>query len=451
VRIGRVWVAIGILALVVAACSSSGTATQAPSQRPSTGPASAGPASVSPASAAASVAASTAPTTAPTTATASATAAAATASASGLGSAPPATNPSGIGAGEGELNLVIWTGYAEKGASDPAYDWVTPFETQTGCKVNTTDMTDSNNGVSLMQSGNYDGISASGDATTRLIQGGLVAPIDTSVLPNYANVFESLKNLPHNTVDGVNYGVPHGRGANLLAYNTEKVTTAPTSWAPIWENGSDYSGKISIYDSSIFIADAALHLKTTRPELGINDIYQLTQEQFDAAVDLLEQLDANKPLYWGTAADQIQSYTSGDVVVGTTWQYQVNVLQADNQPVEAVLPDEGSTGWSDTWMMSKTAAHPNCMLLWMNWMMSPEANAQATIWFGEAPTSQAACDAAEAISPGHCEAFHATDEAYFAKVAYWATPQEDCKDEDPATTCVTQDDWVQAWTDLRGS
>src|SRR3954451_14582753 len=155
------------------------------------------------------------------------------------GSAAPSPQAS-IGAGEGELNIITWAGYAERGASDPAYDWVTPFEKETGCKVNNTDMTDSNNGVALMQSGNYDGISASGDATTRLIQGGYVAPIDTSILPNYADVFEGLKNLPHNTVDGVNYGTPHGRGPNLLMYNTDKIKTAPTSWDPIWEGGSDY-------------------------------------------------------------------------------------------------------------------------------------------------------------------------------------------------------------------
>ena len=136
---------------------------------------------------------------------------------------------SGIGPGEGELNLVIWAGYAERGEVDPAYDWVTPFEEATGCMVNTTDMTDSNNGVSLMQSGGYDGISASGDATTRLIAGGTVAPVDTSIFTNYENVFDGLKDLPHNTVDGVNYGVPHGRGPNLLAYNTEVFPEAPTS------------------------------------------------------------------------------------------------------------------------------------------------------------------------------------------------------------------------------
>ena len=86
-------------------------------------------------------------------------------------------------------------------------------------------------------------------------------------------------------------------------------------------------------------------------------------------------------------------------------------------------------------MMAKAAKHPNCMLLWMDHMMSAEANAQATIWFGEAPTSPQACAAAEAISPGHCEQMHATDEAYFSKVHYWATPQADCKDADAATTC----------------
>ena len=220
------------------------------------------------------------------------------------GTAAPSPQAS-IGAGEGELNLVIWAGYAERGAVDPAYDWVTPFEEKTGCKVNTTDMTDSNNGVSLIQSGNYDGISASGDATTRLIAGGDVSPINTAILPNYANVFDGLKNLPHNTVDGVNYGVPHGRGPNLLGYNTEAVTPAPTSWDVMWEGGSAYKDKISVYDSSIYIADAALHLMNTKPELGIKDPYQLNDAQFAEAIKLLEMQRDNGATYWGTFSDQV--------------------------------------------------------------------------------------------------------------------------------------------------
>ncbi len=369
----------------------------------------------------------------------------------GGGAAATATPIGEIGEGEGELNLIIWAGYAERGDTDSAFDWVTPFEEETGCQVNTIDMTDSNNGVSLMQSGEYDGISASGDATTRLIASGLVAPVNTDLFENYDNVFDGLKDLPHNTVDGVNYGVPHGRGPNLLAWNTEELPEAPTGWSVIFEDGAEHAGDISIYDSSIFIADAALYLMNTQPDLGITDPYQLNQDQFDAAIALLEELDANDPLYWGSFSDQITSYAAGDVVVGTTWPFQVNLLKADGEPIEAILPEEGSTGWSDTWMMHAEAEHPNCMLMWMDHMMSPEANAQATVWFGEASTSQAACEVAETLAPGHCEAQHADDEAYYDKVWYWSTPQEDCADEDGATTCVTQDDWVEAWTTLRGS
>jgi putative spermidine/putrescine transport system substrate-binding protein len=366
------------------------------------------------------------------------------------GSAAPTPQQS-IGQGEGALNLVTWAGYAERGASDPAYDWVTPFEAKTGCKVSNTDMTDSNNGVALMQSGDYDGISASGDATTRLIAGGIVAPVNTALLANYANVYAGLKDLPHNTVDGVNYGIPHGRGPNLLAYNTDVVTPEPTSWDPVWEGGSDYQGKISVYDSSIYIADAALHLMTKRPELGIKNPYQLTEAQFNEAIKLLEAQKANGATYWAGVTDQVSSFSSGDAAVGTTWQYQLNLLGDDNKPVKGILPEEGSTGWSDTWMIASKAKHPNCMLMWMDHMMSAEANGQATVWFGEAPTSPQACEVAEKLSPGHCELTHANDEAYYDKIWYWASPQADCADDDAATTCKDQDDWVEAWTKLRGA
>jgi putative spermidine/putrescine transport system substrate-binding protein len=368
----------------------------------------------------------------------------------GLGGSTAPSLPTEIGEGEGELNLIIWAGYAERGDTDEAYDWVTPFEEETGCTVRTQNMTDSNNGVSLMQSGEYDGISASGDATSRLIASGLVAPINTDLFENYDNVFDDLKDLPHNTVDGVNYGVPHGRGPNLLAWNTEEVTEEPTSWSSIFENGADFAGDISIYDSSIFNADAALYLMNTQPDLGITNPYQLSQEQFDAAIAVLEDLDANDPLYWSDFNDQIASYASGDVVIGTTWPFQVNLLQADDAPITGIKPDEGTTGWSDTWMMHAEAEHPNCMLMWMDHMMSPEANAQATVWFGEAATSPQACEAAEEIAPGHCEAQHANDPGYWENIWYWSTPQENCADDSDDTTCVTQEDWVEAWTTLRG-
>ena len=369
------------------------------------------------------------------------------------GSSVPAGALTSLGAGEGALNLIIWDGYAERGAVDPAYDWVTGFEKDTGCKVNATPMTDSANGVQLLQSGQYDGGSFSGDATIRLMAGGDVAPVNVDLIPNYKDVFSDLKLQGFNSKDGVPYGVPHGRGPNLLMWNTDVVTTPPTTWDPIFEGGAAYKGKISIYDSSIYIADAAVHLMTKKPELGITNPYQLNDAQFAAAVALLQQQKDNGAVYWGLLTDQVQTFESGDTVIGTTWPYQVNLLKGETPPapVEAVLPNEGSTGWSDTWMVGSNAKHPNCMYRWMNHIISPQANAEATIWFGEAAVTKAACDAAESILKGHCAAQHASDEDYWKKIWYWTTPQASCADSDDATTCKDQDAWVEAWSTLRGT
>jgi len=369
---------------------------------------------------------------------------------------PSAASPSAatVGEGEGELDLVAWPAYVVGGSGGEAvteggYDWVKPFEDATGCMVTVKVGASSSEMVQLMKTGEYDGVSASGDATLRLIAAGDVAAIDTALIPNYANVFEGLKNQPHNTVDGVNYGVPHGRGANLLMFRTDVVPETTDSWSVVWDGGSAYAGKVTAYDYEIYIADAAVYLMATKPDLGITNPYALDDTQFKAAVDLLKEQRKNITTYWGTAQQQIDSFTSGDMVVGTTWQYQAGVLEAADVPVKAILPKEGSTGWSDTWMMSSSAKHPNCMLKWMDYIISPDANAMATVWFGEAPVTQAGCDAAEKLSPGHCETFHATDEAYFKNVWYWNTPTAECLDG-RGPICTDFSEWTQAWTEIKG-
>ena len=341
---------------------------------------------------------------------------------------------------EGQVNLINWAGYVEK-------DWVTPYEQETGCKVNSKVGATSDEMVTLMKTGSYDGVSASGDATLRLIAGGDVAEVDLDMIENYDIVFEGLKDQPHNTVDDVPYGVPHGRGANLLMFRTDVVKPAPDSWSVVWEATSPYKGKITAYDSPIYIADAAVYLKATQPDLNITDPYELDDAQFQAAVDLLKQQNANIGEYWSDAAKEIQAFTNKDSVVGTTWQYQVNQLTGAKVPVEGILPKEGSTGWSDTWMIASKAKNPNCMYLWMNYIISPAANAKATEYFGEAPVNAEACSLTK--DKNHCDTFHAQDEEYFSNVAYWKTPIKDCGD-DRGEVCKDYSEWTAAWTEIKG-
>ena len=167
-----------------------------------------------------------------------------------------------IGAGEGALNIIVWAGYAEAGQDDPTVDWVTPFQQQTGCKVNAKIANTSDEMVALMDTGQYDGVSASGNATLRLMAGGTVAPINVNLLTNYPDINPSLKDQPYNTYNGVHYGVPHGWGANLLMWRTDIVKPAPDSWGVVFDANSPYKGKITAYDDPIYIADAALYLKS---------------------------------------------------------------------------------------------------------------------------------------------------------------------------------------------
>ena len=104
---------------------------------------------------------------------------------------------------------------------------MTPFEKETGCKVNVKVGNTSDEMVQLMRTGQYDGVSASGDATLRLIYAGDVAPVNTALVPNYATISPFLKDKPWNSVDGQMYGIPHGWGANLLMYNIGVVHGRP--------------------------------------------------------------------------------------------------------------------------------------------------------------------------------------------------------------------------------
>ena len=367
----------------------------------------------------------------------------------GTGESPPKLEPlCAVGDGEGQLNLIAWAGYAEDGSNDKAVDWVTPFEKETGCQVNVKLGNTSDEMVQLMRTGQYDGVSASGDATLRLIYAGDVAPVNTDLVPNYATISPFLKDRSWNSVNGQMYGVPHGWGANLLMYNIATVTDAPDSWGAVFTDAGKYKGKVTAYDSPIYIADAALYLSKTKPELGIKDPYSLTSEQLDAAVELLKAQRENISEYWSDYTKEVQAFESGTSVIGTTWQVIANTIGGENKvQVNAIIPKEGSTGWSDTWMISSKAAHPNCMYKWMDWITSPEVNAQVAEYFGEAPAQTKACE--HTTEKDFCEIYHATDADYAEQIHYWTTPQKQCVDGS-GDNCTAYDEWVDKWQQIKG-
>lgn len=355
-----------------------------------------------------------------------------------------------IGEGEGAVNIVAWAGYIERGDTDPDYDWVTQFEADTGCMVNVKTAATSDEMVALMNEGGFDLVTASGDASLRLISGDTVQPINIELIENWGTVDERLQNAPWFTVDGVHYGVPYQWGGNVLAYNTEVFgDQPPTSWNVVFEemalpDGESNTGRVQAFDGPIYVADAALYLMAHNPELGITDPYSLTRDQFNAAVELLRGQRQIVGRYWHDAFIQIDDFTNEGVAASSTWPFQVNLLQAAGEPIASVVPEEGATGWADTTMMHAESEHPICAYMWLNHSINPKLQGDLAAWFGSVPAVPAACEGNELLGAEGCVT-NGIDN--FDRIHFWRTPVADCG---MAEECVPYHEWVTQYVAVIG-
>ncbi len=349
---------------------------------------------------------------------------------------------------EGQLDIIAWAGYIERGESDKAYDWVTGFEKDTGCKVNVKVAGTSDEMVSLMNQGGYDLVTASGDASLRLIAGGKVQAIDTARVASFGTVDQRLQNAPWFTVDGKHYGVPYQWGPNVLMYNTKVFKTAPTSWSVVFDeqklpDGKSNKGRVQAYDGAIYIADAALYLMSKSPELGIKDPYELNEAQYKAVLDLLRKQKSLVHRYWHDATVQMSDFKNEGVVASGSWPYQVNGMQLDKQPIASVVPAEGATGWADTTMMHSEAKHPNCAYAWMEHSIAPKVQGDVAAWFGSLPAVPAACQGNDLLGAEGCKT-NGMDS--FDNIHFWRTPDGKCSTGE----CVPYSRWTQDYIAIKG-
>jgi putative spermidine/putrescine transport system substrate-binding protein len=370
----------------------------------------------------------------------------------------PVTGPlQEIGEGEGEVSIVAWAGYVERGDTDPAYDWVTQFEAETSCKVTVKTAATSDEMVALMNEGGFDLVTASGDASNRLISGGRVQELNLDLIPSYDQIDPRLQNAPWHTVDTdgdgtpEHYGVPYSSGQNILMYNTDVFgDSPPTSWDVVFgemelPDGESNAGRIQAYDGPIYVADAALYLMAHRPELGITDPYALTREQFDAAVELLREQRKLVNRYWHDAFVQMDDFTNEGVAASGSWPFQANLLKFGGAPIDKVVPVEGATGWADSTMLHVDAAHPNCAYKWMEWSLNPKVQGDLAAWFQNIPVRLDACEGNELLGPTGCVDNGLND---FDKIWWWRTPTTDCGDG--RMECVPYHEWVTSYVAVIG-
>ncbi len=354
-----------------------------------------------------------------------------------------------IGKGEGQVSIVAWPGYIERGDTDKNFNWVTKFEKASGCKVNVKTAGTSDEMVALMNEGGFDLVTASGDASLRMIAGKRVQEVNTSLIPSWNKVEPRLQNAKWHTVGGKHYGVPYQWGANVLMYNTESFNGAPKSWKVVFEemtlaDGKSNKGRVQAFDGPIHIADAALYLMSAKPALGIKDPYELNEDQFKAALDLLRQQRKIVNRYWHDAFVQMDDFTNEGVVASGSWPFQVNLLQAAKKPIASVIPKEGATGWADTTMMHVDAPNPNCAYKWMEHSISNQVQGDLAAWFGSVPSVPDACNGNALLGPEGCKTNGIQN---FDKVHFWRTPVSKCESQG---TCVPYYRWVTSYIAVLG-
>ncbi|WP_461605665.1 ABC transporter substrate-binding protein [Aeromonas allosaccharophila] len=357
--------------------------------------------------------------------------------------------PTELGKGEGQLNIVAWAGYVERGETDKNYDWVTGFEKETGCKVSVKTAATSDEMVALMNEGGFDLVTASGDASLRLIAGGKVQPLNLALIPSYSKIDPRLQNAPWHTVDGKHYGVPYQWGGNILMYNTKVFPKAPDSWNVVFEeqtlaDGKSNKGRVQAFDGPIHIADAALYLMTHQHALGIKDPYELNEDQYKASLDLLRKQRQLVGRYWHDAFVQIDDFKNEGVVASGSWPFQANALIADKQPIATTVPKEGVTGWADTSMVHSDAKNLTCAYKWLEHSLNNKLQGDLASWFGSVPVVPAACEGNALLGPTGCKT-NGIDN--FDRVRFWRTPVSQCKSQG---TCVPYYRWVSDYIAILG-
>lgn len=357
--------------------------------------------------------------------------------------------PTELGKGEGQLNIVAWAGYIERGETDKNYDWVTGFEKETGCKVSVKTAATSDEMVALMNEGGFDLVTASGDASLRLIAGGKVQALNLALIPSYSKIDPRLQSAPWHTVDGKHYGVPYQWGGNILMYNTKVFPKAPDSWSLVFEeqilpDGKSNKGRVQAFDGPIHIADAALYLMTHQPALGIKDPYELNEDQYKASLELLRKQRQLVGRYWHDAFVQIDDFKNEGVVASDSWPFQANTLIADKQPIATTVPKEGVTGWADTSMVHREAKNLTCAYQWLEHSLNNKLQGDLASWFGSVPVVPAACEGNALLGKEGCKT-NGIDN--FDRVHFWRTPVSQCKSQG---TCVPYYRWVSDYIAILG-
>lgn len=302
-----------------------------------------------------------------------------------------------------ELNLLVWEGFA-----DPAI--ISDYEEEYGVKVNAVYFGSSDELLAKLKSGGgstYDLISPSGDLSGLLVDEGMLEPITIGNIKNFADIDDSLK-LEEVEKDGEVYGVPYVWGPNYFIYDADIISEPITSWNDFAD--SKYAGQLSLSDdiNNLYIAGQAL---------GVENIYKMSEEELQEVKALVETWEPQVRKYWATAGELNDLFANKEVALAVGWPLTVKQVNDQNRNLEWAIPEEGTTGWMDHYMIVKGSKNKANAELFIDYVIRPEIQAKTAEALYYAPVN---LKAKEFMSEDVQEATNINDmEEMFSKIDFW--------------------------------
>jgi putative spermidine/putrescine transport system substrate-binding protein len=370
----------------------------------------------------------------------------------------PGASPSSSPPSRGLIRLVVTPGPVQNGNVDPRNDWVTPFEKRTGCQVQLKNATTDAQVVNYVNQGigrsYYDGVLADPEVLGQLIEAKAVQPLNVQRITGYSQISPRLRNAPGEVSGGKVYGVPYIWDSYVTGYDVGKVKPAPQGWTSLFAPGSAsrYAGKITVPDSPVTLALAALYLKSAQPSLGISDPFELTKPQLAAAQQAVSAVRRHVGTFWTQDSSVIGQLGDGQDLLGAVLSHQIVQLSRAGLPTAGVPMPSAAAGAGpavadvQSWIVTSQAPETPCMYQWLSWSVSNYVQERVSAWSNEAPASPAACRGA---AVANCAAFRETSLPTARNIVFDHLPVSDCGNGQ--TGCTDYPQWQSDWRHVIGS
>ncbi len=197
--------------------------------------------------------------------------------------------------------------------------------------------------------------------TLTMVQNGLYQPLDTSRIPDWNHIFPAMKDLPGVQADGKVYMIPVDAGTAGIMYNTDVVTTPPTSWQDLFD--PRYAGRASLEDNSTTAIDIGA-LAT-----GIADPLSMNADQLASVKDFLIAHKGQFRSYFQSDADITNLFKSGEVVISSGYPGTTEIMRRDGVPVDFAVAKEGQMLWTCGYGIAAGASNVDAAYALLNYYL----------------------------------------------------------------------------------